>query len=55
MTEKDYFNRCPECGEARMDQLELEGEEITCLTCGHVYNLSFFPHPSAVIPREVYE
>ncbi len=21
MTEKDYFNRCPECGEARMDQM----------------------------------
>ncbi len=55
MTKKDYFNRCPECGEARMDHLELEGTEITCLSCGHVYGLSFSPHPSSVFPREVYE
>ena len=55
MTEKAYFNRCPQCGEVRIDHLELDGERITCLTCGHVYSLSFFPAPSDVLPREVYE
>jgi len=55
MTKKAYFNRCPDCGEVRIDHLELDGEKITCLTCGHVYSLSFYPQPSGVFPREAYE
>lgn len=55
MAKIDPFNRCDRCGEARVDRLDLHGDELTCLTCGNIYGLSFTPHPSDLLPHEVYE
>lgn len=33
---------CPECGENRVDILEISDDDyVTCLTCGNVYDVFF--------------
>jgi hypothetical protein len=30
---------CTKCGEERMDYLEIDDDDVTCLKCGHKYQI----------------